>query len=263
MTTDDAGRLFFTDASVRKIYRWNEADRKAEQIAETKGQPMVLGFAGLSTLLIVANERAVYSLKVDESGAMPQPVAETAEKLPDTVLLLPVGLHNMLSIMKDLMEHRDYVYRQGSNTAVISVVENAHRGYFFAPGTNTAIMAGGTWRPILQSSNLATFSPGDERYVTSEDDGRTYRAKLENDGKLATGIFAERGGTSIVSDEAGNVYIAGDQVYVYDREGNQTGILELPERPGSLAFGGPDHRTLFIGARSSIYSIRTAAPGTR
>ncbi len=87
--------------------------------------------------------------------------------------------------------------------------------------------------------------------------------KLENDGKLTTGVFAERGGTSIVSDTGGNVYIAGDQVYVYDREGKQVGILELPERPGSLAFGGPDGRTLYIGARSSVYSIRTAASGTR
>ena len=144
---------------------------------------MVMGFVKPSTLLIVAYERAVYSLKADESGSTPQPVTETAEKLPDTVLLLPVGLHNMLSILKDLMEHRDYVYRQGSNTAVIRVVENAPRGYFYAPGTKTAIMAGGTWRPILQSSNLAAFSPGDEHYVTSEDDGKTYRVKLDNDGE--------------------------------------------------------------------------------
>ena len=60
-----------------------------------------------------------------------------------------------------------------------------------------------------------------------------------------------------MNDEAGNVYIAGDQVYVYNREGKQIGVLEIPERPGSLAFGGPDERTLFIGARSSLYSIRT------
>jgi len=188
-------------------------------------------------------------------------VTEMAEKLPDTVLLIPVGLHNMLSILNDLMEHRDYVYRQGSNTAVISVTENAHRGYFYAPGTKTAIMTGGTWRPILQSSNLAVFSPGDEHYVTSEDDGKTYSAKLENDESLTTCIFTERGGTSVVSDKADNVYIASDQVYVYDSKGKQIGVLELPERPGSLAFGGPDKRTLFIGARSSLYSIRTAAPG--
>jgi len=37
--------------------------------------------------------------------------------------------------------------------------------------------------------------------------------------------------------------------------------LEVPERPGSLAFGGPDRRTLYIGVRSSLYAIRTQAPG--
>ena len=140
----------------------------------------------------------------------------------------------------------------------IRVVENAHRGYFYAPDSHTAVLAGKTWRPILQSSNLAAFSPGDEHYLTSEDDGRTYRAKLETDGKLTTSVFAERGGTSVINDAAGNVYLASDQVYVYNREGRQIGVLETPERPGSLAFGAPDSRTLFIGARSSVYSIRIA-----
>jgi sugar lactone lactonase YvrE len=261
LTTDDAGHLFFTDAAKRTIYRWNEVDKKAEQIAQTEKQPMVMGFVKPSTLLIVAYEKAVYSLNVTESNATPQVVAETAEKAPDTVLLLPVGLHNMLSILNDLMERRDYVYRRGSNTAVISVVENAPRGYFYAPGTRTAIFAGGTWRPILQSSNLAAFSPGDSHYVTSEDDGKTYRVKLGGGEKLTSSVFAERGGTSVVADAAGNVYLASDQVYVYSPDGKQIGVLEIPERPGSLAFGGPDKRTLFIGARSSLYSIRLAAPG--
>jgi sugar lactone lactonase YvrE len=261
LTADEAGHLFFTDAAMRRIYRWNENDKKAEQIATAQGQPMVMGFVKPSTLLIVAYEKAVYSLNVAESGSTPQAVAETAGKLPGTVLLLPVGLHNMLSIMKDLMEHRDYEYRQGSNTAVIRVIENAPRGYFYAPGTRTAIFAGGTWRPILQSSNLAAFSPGEEHYITSEDDGKTYRVRLDSDEKLTAGVFAERGGTSVINDAAGNVYIAGNQVYVYSRAGKQIGVLEIPERPGSLAFGGPENRTLFIGARGSLYSIRMAAQG--
>ena len=45
MTTDTAGHLFFTDAAKRKVYRWNEIDRKAEQVAETQDQPVVMGFA--------------------------------------------------------------------------------------------------------------------------------------------------------------------------------------------------------------------------
>ena len=167
----------------------------------------------------------------------------------------------MLSILKDLVEQKDTSIAQGSNTAVIRVVENAHRGYFYAPGSGTAIIAGGTWRPILQSSNMKAFASGETGYVTSEDDGKTYRIAMGSDGRLTSSVFAERGGTSVVGDDAGNVYIASDQVYIYSGAGKQTGVLEIPERPGSLAFGGPDGKTLFIGARSSVYSIRTTAPG--
>ena len=84
---------------------------------------------------------------------------------------------------------------------------------------------------------------------------------LEPDGKLSSAVFNERGGTSVVTDVAGNVFIAGDQVWIYDRKGKPVGVLEVPERPGSLAFGGADRRTLFIAARTSLYSIRTKTAG--
>ncbi len=261
LTTDTQGHLFFSDDSNRKVYRWNEVDKKAEQIAETPDQTMVMAYVELSTLLMVGRGSSVYSLNLAQDGATPQAVEGVSEKLPDTELLIPLGLHNMMSVLDDLMEHRDYVYRRGSNTAVISVIENAPRAYYYAPGTKTAIKTGGTWRPLVQSSNIGAFSPGDKFYVTSEDDGKTYRVKLNKNETLAYYVFTERGGTSVIEDAAGNVYIASDQVYIYNSQGKQIGILELPERPGSLAFGGPDNRTLFIGARSSVYSIRTVNPG--
>jgi len=260
LTVDNAGSAFFTDAAKGKIYRWNAASRTAEVLAEIRGQPQVLGFVAPDNLLAIANERAVYRL----SSAMPGPaelVAETAEPLPQTTLLLPVGLHNQFSVMQDMMEHRGYVYRPRSNTAIVSVVPDEHRGYYYAPGTRTAVMAGGTWRPNLQSSQLAAFAQGTSHFLTSEDDGRTYRVTLEPDGKLSSTVFNERGGTSVVTDVAGNVFIAGDQVWIYDRKGKPVGVLEIPERPGSLAFGGADRRTLFIAARTSLYSIRTKTAG--
>jgi sugar lactone lactonase YvrE/plasmid stabilization system protein ParE len=260
LTVDDAGTAFFTDAVKGKIYRWDGANRTAEVLAEIKGQPQVLGFVAPDSLLAIANERAVYRL----SSAKPGPaelVAETAELLPQTTLLLPVGLHNQVSVMQDMMERRGYVYRPRSNTAIVSAVANEHRGYYYAPGTRTAVMAGGTWRPNLQTSQLAAFAPGTSHFLTSEDDGRTYRVTLEPDGKLSNAVFNERGGTSVVTDAAGNVFIAGDQVWIYDRKGKPVGVLEIPERPGSLAFGGADRRTLFIAARTSLYSIRTKTAG--
>jgi hypothetical protein len=260
LTVDDAGTAFFTDAAKGKIYRWSEPRRTAEVLAEIQGQPQVLGFVAPDNLLAIANERAVYRLSSVTPGPAER-VAETAEPLPQTTLLLPVGLHNQFSVMQDMMERRGYVYRPRSNTAIVSVVPNEHRGYYYAPGTRTAVMAGGTWRPLLQSSQFAPFTPGTSHFLTSEDDGRTYRVTLEADGKLGSAVFNERGGTSVVTDADGNVYIAGGEVWIYDRNGKPLGVLEIPERPGSLAFGGADWRTLFIAARTSLYSIRTKTQG--
>ncbi|HVU25652.1 MAG TPA: glycosyl hydrolase family 28-related protein [Opitutus sp.] len=262
LAVSDQGMVFFTDAANHKVYRWNEAEHKAEMWAELKDQPQVLGFVPPSHLLAIANEKAVHQFSSDKPGAA-EVVAETSEPLPQTALLLPVGLHNELSQLRDLLEHRGYVYRSHSNTAVIRVVPDEHREYCYAPGTATAVLGGGTWRPNLQSSTLAAFAPGDTRFITSEDDGKTYRATLRDDRTLETTVFAERGGTSIVTDVDGNVFIASGQVWIYDRDGKPTGVLEVPERPGSLAFGGADERTLFVGARSSLYAIRARANGGR
>ena len=97
--------------------------------------------------------------------------------------------------------------------------------------------------------------------MTSEDDCRTWSATVDKDFKLTPKLFADRGGNAVVSDADGNVYIAGGDVYVYDKTGKQIGTLETPERATGLAFGGADKKTLYIGARGSLLSIRTAAAG--
>jgi sugar lactone lactonase YvrE len=57
------------------------------------------------------------------------------------------------------------------------------------------------------------------------------------------------------------VYIAAGQVYVYSGGGKPLGVIEVPERPLQLVFGGQDRRTLFIPARTCLYSVRTRYPG--
>jgi hypothetical protein len=261
LTADDNGNIYFTDAAMHKIYRWNEVGGKAEVIAEIPGSPMALGLVSPHTLLIMAYEKAVYSLDLSQPGAAAQPVTEITTPPADTKLLLPVGLHNELWNLEWLLEGRGYIFRPGSNTAILSTVVDEHRGYFYAPGANAAMMGGGTWRADVQASQFAAFATGDTRMITSEDEARTYTAKLDSSTKLMTSVFAERGGTSVVSDDAGHVYIASGQVYIYNSAGQQIGVLEVPERPSSLAFGGADHRTLFIGARGSLYAIRTLFAG--
>jgi len=195
------------------------------------------------------------------SGELTQ-LTETAEMKPGTALLLPVGLHNRMDIMQEYMQHRGYRYRQGSNTSIIATVTNEHRGYFYATNSNVALMAGGTGRPLTQCSQMAVVEPGQNFYLTSEDDCRTWVATLGKDYQLTAKLFTDRGGNSVVTDADGNVYIADGNVCVYDKSGKQIGTLETPERASSLAFGGADKHTLFIGARTSLYSIETKASGS-
>ena len=129
-------------------------------------------------------------------------------------------------------------------------------------GDTQKAYAAWVWRPLPESCQLATFQ-NTTRYITSEDDEKTYLGTLQSDNKLLAKPAIERGGTSVLMDSADNIYIASGQVYVYDRQGRQTGVLEIPERPSSLAFGGSGNRTLFIGARSSVYAIEIANPGRR
>jgi hypothetical protein len=143
----------------------------------------------------------------------------------------------------------------------VADVTDEPRDFFYAPGTKTAVMAGGTWQPMLQASQWELVRIGGERLATSEEDDATYRITLNSLKGIGVASFAFRGGSSVVTDVAGNVYIAGSQLYVYNSAGKQIGMVELPERPSSLAFGGKDHRTLYIGARGSLYSIQTAAAG--
>ena len=97
--------------------------------------------------------------------------------------------------------------------------------------------------------------------VVSEDDDKIYRVELVSDTHLSSSIFAPRSGTSVVEDLDGNVYVAGAQIFIYDSSAHLSGTLDVPERPSSLAFGGTDHRTLYVGARSGLYAIQTKAAG--
>jgi len=67
------------------------------------------------------------------------------------------------------------------------------------------------WRPLPESCQLAPFSVGSDHYITSEDDEKTYLGTLQSDNKLIAKLAVERGGTSVVTDTAGNIYIASGQ----------------------------------------------------
>jgi hypothetical protein len=266
LTTGKSGSIYFTDSAWHSIYRY--ANGKATLVTKTDKMPQVVAYVSPSALLAVNWQPSISSINTPIGEV--RPVMPSQMRVPGTILLLPVGLHNEEVQLQWLIEGVGYKYRPGSNTAVRSDLGPQPRYFYYAPGTKTAILAGAppegrhaawVWRPLPESCQLAPFRVGTERYITSEDDEKTYLAKLQSARQLAARLVIERGGTSVVRDSTGNTYIAGGQVYVYDRRGVPEGVLEIPERPSSLAFGGAGLRTLFIGARSSVYAISLKGRG--
>jgi Pectate lyase superfamily protein/SMP-30/Gluconolactonase/LRE-like region len=259
LTVDDAGHLFFTDAAMHKIYKWNAADKKAELLTDKVPTPMAAAFAGNGTLLVQDYSRSVYSVDTKTGDANKIEGASAPES--GTNLMMPVGFHFPMETLRMQLERRGVIYSGRSNMAIVARVTDQPRNFYYAPGTTNAVMAGNDWRPMLQASQWRLFHIGDEHLAASEEDDTTYRVKLDSLQHITTSEFAPRGGSSVVSDAAGNVYVAEGQLYIYNSGGKQIGVVEIPERPSGLAFGGADRKTLYIGARGSLFSLQTEAVG--
>jgi sugar lactone lactonase YvrE len=95
---------------------------------------------------------------------------------------------------------------------------------------------------------------------------------ISPDGSLQNGrIFAELKHENLEGrpdgmkmDTAGNLYVAGGlvgSVWVFNPAGDLMGLIEFPEGPANLAWGGEDWRTLFVTARTSVYRLAMNAAG--
>lgn len=259
LTTDENGHLYFTDAAMHKIYKWNAEDRKAELLTDKVPTPMAMGYAGSGLLLVQDYSRSVFSVNTKTGEAIT--IEGVTAPVSGTRLMLPVGFHNSMETLRMQMEHLGVVYAGRSNMAIAARVTDEPRSFYYAPGTKTAIMAGGNWQPMLQASQWRPFHIGEEHLAVSEEDDAVYRLKLDSLAHVTTAEFAPRPGSSVLRDSAGNVYVAGDQLYIYNAAEKEIGVVEIPERPSSLAFGGTDGKTLFIGARGSLFTLQTAAAG--
>ena len=63
-------------------------------------------------------------------------------------------------------------------------------------------------------------------------------------------------------DVEGRVYCTGPGgTWVFAPDGTKIGIIETPEVPANLCFGGADMKTLFFTAHTSIYTLRAKVPG--
>ena len=72
------------------------------------------------------------------------------------------------------------------------------------------------------------------------------------------------GSDGIALDVEGNVYLTTHLgVEIVSPEGKQLGLIEFPEHPANVTFGGENRKTMFVTARTSLYKVEMPIAGLK
>jgi sugar lactone lactonase YvrE len=249
-TVDSQGRLYFVDPVKQNIYRYLPVEKRLEVVRDNPIDPANLFFDRSDNLMIVsyAGNGTVYSLKPDS------PADEIQIVKPQPAAPRP-GLTPVLAI-----DHWRFDNEQNTD------IGGAKPWQYISPDASTFLPAGEDFvggalyygikmADVLRAFSLGKATPGKPFYVSDERQKKTYVADVKDDGSLAQlRLFANQGGESVAVAPDGKVYLAAGQIYIYHPDGTPAGEIDVPERPISLVFGGKDRKTLFILARTSLYS---------
>lgn len=79
---------------------------------------------------------------------------------------------------------------------------------------------------------------------------------------LDMNVETQGGPDGMKVDSEGNLYVTGPGgLWVTTPEGEHLGTIEFPQVPANLCFGGEDYRTIYVTARTGLYSIRVNVLG--
>lgn len=131
----------------------------------------------------------------------------------------------------------------------------------------------------LAMPNGIVFSPDESRIYIADTGGHKRHPdpdfhklpasiqcyEIDNEGNLGKKLFQIASGSDgMAVDAQGNLYAThGGKVHIYDADGNERQQIDVPEGPANVCFGGDDHKTLFITARTSLYSVRMRVAGAK
>lgn len=244
ITSDSKGNVFFVDTQTRAIYKWG-IDDKLAIVSSLPINPISLACDAQDHLIAVT--RSVYPLSVFSHGDIGCVIFEPAD---------PVGTMQCLSKSPfsgyedgKKIFYQSSRYRMGDGSE--SILPRSMTDAYVSPDGKTIVPIS---EDLSQTNTLKEYIPGRPFVMTNDLNRRTYICQAGENGKLVSPILlAEVGGYDAVFGPDGNVYIAGDHIYVYNLSGQQIEVIKMPERPYSITFAGQDHSKMYICAGTSLY----------
>ncbi len=118
---------------------------------------------------------------------------------------------------------------------------------------------------LVQPNGIIGTPDGKTLFVADIGDKKTYQYDIGAAGILKNRrLFCGMGSDGMTRDTAGNIYLTGKGVSVFDKDGKLLGEIPIPESwTANVTFGGKNMKTLFITAMDSLYTLEMAVAGSR
>jgi len=249
------GYLLFSDIPANRIYKWVPGASQAEVWREPSGHSNGLTLDRRGRLVACEHDRRVSQTETDGT------VTAIAERYQGRRLNSP----------NDIVVRSDgSIYFTDPPYGLPEQKEGKEldfNGVFrLAPDGTLTLLDDSFERP-----NGLAFSPDESVLYVDDSYGGHIRAfDVLDDGTLANGrVFADLRNPDAEGvpdgmkvDIEGNVFSTGaGGIWVVAPSGEVLGLIEVPEVPANLAWGGSDLKMLYITARTGLYRIQTQTGG--
>ena len=118
---------------------------------------------------------------------------------------------------------------------------------------------------MAKPNGVVGTEDGQTLYVADTQLRKVFQFDVAADGSLTNRReFADQGSDGMTLDERGNVYLTwGGGVGIFNPDGDRIEFIDVPENPANVGFAGADGRTLYMTARTGLYSIRMNVGASR
>ncbi len=248
---DKEGNVFFTDQPNDQIIKWSAVDNSVSIYMQPSGRSNGLYFDHNGNLLACADEKNQLWRIDNQKNVTVLVDGFKGKKLN--------GPNDLWVDNKGGIYLTDPFYKRPWWSHSEPELE-LKRVYYLPKDKNELRVVADEF---VQPNGIIGTPDGETLYIADIGDNKTYSYTITKDGSLSNKkLFTEMGSDGMTLDNNGNVYLTGDGVTVFNRNGQQIQHIPVNQKwTANVTFGGKDQKLLFITAMNSVYSLKMNVKG--
>lgn len=249
--SDKAGNVYFTDQPNDKIYYWDWKTNTVNQFMDKAGRANGTHFDKDGYLITCSdNKGEIWKISKDKK------VEVLLNNFEGKRLN---GPNDVWNDSYGGMYFTDPLYERDYWVGFKQEIPNKSLYYRSKEGKVTKV------ETFIQPNGIIGSEKFKKLYVSDIDAGKTYVYEILGEGKLSEKkLFCEMGSDGMTMDTYGDVYLTGDGVYVFNKNGEKIRHIPIDEKwTANVTFGGRNNDVLFITASKSVYILPTKVKGVK